>query len=533
METAKVAVAVDVDVHASSASSSSSAVAVDTTHNYIAAATVADAPSKTTTAMTEAKTKTTTTTTTTTTKKKEKKASSVVGVGVGGNIEQQRAKSTYRYVEDVNSGLRLDMELRGIHHNSISDVQSIQVIETCFGKTLVTDGKTQSSAHDECVYHESLVHPAMFWCAHRNGHRRATNDDDAMTGWPKSVFIGGGGELATAREVLRHSSTVKRVVMVDIDPDVVDVCRAYLPEWGGDAVLNHPTLEYVVGDARAYLRDAKIKFDVIIMDVTDPIEYGPAEALYNVEFYDMVKDRLDVGGVFVTQAGSASFVPLGTSSTIVGTNDDGDEDGSDYCVDDGSCLAPIRNTLARVFDNALPYTAPVPSFGEDWGYVIAYDDVDVDTLLSSSNTTNGKITQVSDMAREYIDDMIEERIGTVPGVPDHESVIRGRDRRDGRSRRRNINNNNNNNNATTTERDGTTATTTTTTTTTTTIASNHASSMEGGGGSGSDGRRGGRDVLRHYDGIAHSRLFALSKQLRESIMDDDRVMTEANPIYMY
>ena len=70
---------------------------------------------------------------------------------------------------------------------------STQVIETAaFGRTLVMDDKTQSTEVDEKVYHESLVHPAML--AH---------------GAPKTVFIGGGGEFATAREVLRHKSVEK------------------------------------------------------------------------------------------------------------------------------------------------------------------------------------------------------------------------------------------------------------------------------------------------------------------------------------
>ena len=204
------------------------------------------------------------------------------------------------------------MELRAVLHSSVSDVQSVQVVETCFGKTLVTDGKTQSSAHDECVYHESLVHPAMFWCALRSGVEGggggAATTTATTTMTPRSVFVGGGGELATAREVLRHAG-VTRVVMVDIDPSVVEVCRVHLPEWGGDAVLNDPRLEYVVGDALVYLRNTTERFDVVIMDVTDPIEYGPAEALYNIEFYDMIRDRLEPGGVFVTQAGSAGLVP--------------------------------------------------------------------------------------------------------------------------------------------------------------------------------------------------------------------------------
>ena len=403
-------------------------------------------------------------------------------------IEHQRAKSSLRYVEDVSPGLRLDMDLLRVHHASVSDIQSVQVLETsAFGKTLVTDGKTQSSAFDEAVYHESLVHPAMFYCALRNSSMSSSSPSvpssmsSASASTPRSVLIGGGGELATAREVLRHTS-VSRVVMVDIDPDVVNVCREYLPEWGGDAVLNHPKLEYVVGDARAYVRDANNeKFDVIIMDVSDPIEYGPAEALYNVEFYELVRSRLNGGGVFVTQAGSASFVPM---------QEDGDE---------GSCLAPIRNTLARVFDFAVPYTAPVPSFGEDWGFVLAYDEVDDSNdseggrvTTATSTTTNEKtnVPHPAEMGIDVIDGMIEERVVPVPGVPDHPSVVRGRRK-----------------------------------------AASSSSSSSTAAGVAVAAR--GSDVLRHYDGIVHGRLFALSKPLRGSLGDDGRVMTEANPIFMY
>ena len=71
--------------------------------------------------------------------------------------EQQRAKSAFKYVEDVAPGLRLEMELHSIYHTSISEFQQVQVIDSYFGRTLVTDGKTQSAEHDEFVYHESMV----------------------------------------------------------------------------------------------------------------------------------------------------------------------------------------------------------------------------------------------------------------------------------------------------------------------------------------------------------------------------------------
>jgi spermidine synthase len=112
------------------------------------------------------------------------------------------------------------------------------------------------------------------------------------------VFIGGGGELGTAREVLRHKS-VESVTMVDIDkvvvrgggewsitmrtlllvaltvaPLQVDVCREHLPSWG-DGAADDPRLHLHYDDAKAYLDRTTDTFDVIVMDIADPIEAGP------------------------------------------------------------------------------------------------------------------------------------------------------------------------------------------------------------------------------------------------------------------
>ena len=223
-------------------------------------------------------------------------------------IDKERSKSGFKYVEDVAPGLKLEMDLKTIYHTSISEFQEVLVIDSYFGRTLVTDGKTQSSEHDEFVYHESLVHPPLFWSALLSGESQP--DGTRIPGSaPKSVFIGGGGELATAREVLKHKS-IERLVMVDIDPTVVEVCKTYMPQWGGEAVINHPKMELIVGDAHKYLMETQEKFDVIIMDISDPIEAGPGIALYTQEFYRRAAEVLNEEcGVFVTQAGSAGFVP--------------------------------------------------------------------------------------------------------------------------------------------------------------------------------------------------------------------------------
>ncbi|KAL7578412.1 hypothetical protein ACA910_012809 [Epithemia clementina (nom. ined.)] len=246
------------------------------------------------------------------------------------------------------------MNLKRVMHSTRSEHQDIDIIETCFGKTLVTDGLTQSSEFDEFVYHETLVHPAMIKFASEGKG-------------PESVFIGGGGELATMREVLRHKS-VKRVVMVDLDQKIVELCKEYLPEWGGEKVASEPRATLVFGDAHEYILNTEEVFDVIIMDISDPVEAGPGIALYTKEFYEFALTKLSRGGVFVTQAGMASVVPSITANSN---------------LEDAMCFAPIRNTLASVFDVAMPYKVNIPSFGTDWGFVMAFNS---DDPAGSSNS---------------------------------------------------------------------------------------------------------------------------------------------------
>jgi len=299
-------------------------------------------------------------------------------------IQDQRDKAGFWFTEDIAPGLKVDMILKRILESTESKYQKIDAIETFFGKTLVTDGKTQSAEFDEFVYHESLVHPSLI--------KSALLADGAGVSGPKSVFIGGGGELATAREVLRHES-VERVVMVDLDKKVTDVCRKHLPEWGGDAVANNPRLELIFGDAYEYMLNTEEKFDVIIMDISDPIEAGPGIMLYTKEFYDHALTRLNMPhGVFVTQSGSADPIPF--PHTEANTESD------------TTCFGPIRNTLSTIFDCVAPYSVHIPSFGGNWGYTMAYM-----APPGSSETEKSKFLQdwcrVSD---DTIDTLVADRI---------------------------------------------------------------------------------------------------------------------------
>ena len=116
------------------------------------------------------------------------------------------------HYELITEGLMQLERVREVLFEGDSPYQHVLIQDAeCFGRSLVLDDKTQSTELDEFVYHEALVQPAMM--AHPN---------------PRTVFIAGGGEGATAREALRHRS-VERVVMVDLDELVVNMCKKYLP----------------------------------------------------------------------------------------------------------------------------------------------------------------------------------------------------------------------------------------------------------------------------------------------------------------
>jgi len=238
--------------------------------------------------------------------------------------------------EPIKSGLKSKCKLVRNIAETKSPFQQIGIIELVnFGKVLVLDGFTQSAQADEHIYHETLAHPALLH--HPN---------------PKTVFIGGGGEMATAREVLRHKS-VEKLIMCDIDKQVVDLSCKYLEEWGGNEVFKDPRFECYYEDAKKFVEEYKgPKFDVVIMDVADPIEAGPGIALYFQEYYKNLLEKVNPGFVFVTQSGPCGLL----------TKEE--------------CFTTINRTLASVFDVVMPMHHFIPSFHDMWGWNIAYNRAD-------------------------------------------------------------------------------------------------------------------------------------------------------------
>lgn len=235
------------------------------------------------------------------------------------------------YLETVFPDLAIMLQVRSVHYSGATSYQNVEVLESeTFGRSLVLDGKTQSTESDEFVYHEALVHPPML--LHPN---------------PRTVFIGGGGEGGTLREVLSHSS-VERVVMLDLDREVVELCRRYLPNHSQGS-FDDPRVELIHQDAREFLANTGEAFDVMIMDLVDPMEGGPAYLLYTEEYYRIAKAKLAPSGILVTQSGPAGLLSY------------------------QECFTTIYQTLAGVFQHTMALQAHVPAFQTLWGFTVASD----------------------------------------------------------------------------------------------------------------------------------------------------------------
>lgn len=213
-------------------------------------------------------------------------------------------------------------------YSSKTQFQDIEIVETdFFGRCLILDGKIQSAQFDEYIYHEALIHPAMI-----------------LHPLPKKILVVGGGEGAVLREILKYTS-VEKLVMVDIDREVVEICKRYLPSWSQGAYEDNRVKTYFM-DARKYLEENTDRWDLIFMDLTEPLDDNASYLLFTKEFYSLAAERLEKGGGIALQAGN--FNP-GLFQ----------------------CHAAIFNTLQLVFKHVDSYGTFIPSFDTKWGFIYA------------------------------------------------------------------------------------------------------------------------------------------------------------------
>lgn len=188
-------------------------------------------------------------------------------------------------------GVKINIEITETLVDERSEWGRLQVFDTpFFGRMLVIDGIVQVTESDEFIYHEMMVTlPGL------------------QHGDPQSVLITGGGDGGALKQALRFDG-LRRATQVEIDEAVSRVCRRHLPTVAGDA-FEHPKTRLVWRDAYAFVGDTDEHFDVIVLDLTDPVEGSPAARLFDEEFLRLVERRLNPGGIVMTQCGSLIFQP--------------------------------------------------------------------------------------------------------------------------------------------------------------------------------------------------------------------------------
>ena len=189
---------------------------------------------------------------------------------------------TEEHTDKVRFSIKVDEQL----YSGKSDFQRIDVFKSQeFGTFFTLDGLMMVTEKDEFIYHDMIVHVPM-----------ATNPNI------KNVLVIGAGDGGTVRELTRYE-TIEKIDMVEIDKLVVDVCREYLPQTANK--LDDPRVSLFFEDGLKFVRSVENKYDLIIVDSTDP--FGPGEGLFTREFYGNCFKALKEDGILVNQNESPYF----------------------------------------------------------------------------------------------------------------------------------------------------------------------------------------------------------------------------------
>ncbi len=213
-------------------------------------------------------------------------------------------------------GFRMTYEVELVLYETKTEHQQLILFQhKFFGKVLMLDGATQVTSKDEFVYHEMMTHVPIF--AHGN---------------VKEVLIVGGGDCGIAEEVLKHKA-VRRITQVEIDASVVEFSKEHFPEFT-QPVLGNKRFDLIIDDGMNYVAKTARRFDVIIVDSTDP--QGPGKILFSEKFYRGCRRCMTKGAVMVTQNG----VPI---------------------LQAGELIAGISK-LRKLFADGYCYVAAIPTY---------------------------------------------------------------------------------------------------------------------------------------------------------------------------
>lgn len=270
--------------------------------------------------------------------------------------------------------------------------QKIELVDTeQFGRTLLLDGITQVGERTEFLYHEPMVHPAL--CSHPK---------------PQNVLVVGAGDGGILREVLKYP-TVERVELAELDGDVVEFSKKYLADMNGGS-LTDPRVEVCIVDGRKHVEQNRGKYDVVIMDMTDP--FGPSKMLYTKEFFKAVKRSLrGPEGLFVMHTESPITRPVAVDC--------------------------IRRTLGSVFTNVRSVYLYIEMYATLWSIAVSSDSTDIARCKSGVidrrlkkygieglKVYTGATHEKMQVAFPFVDQLIDNAKGRIitdakPDFPDH------------------------------------------------------------------------------------------------------------------
>lgn len=228
----------------------------------------------------------------------------------------------------INPSLKAELKGRIIAREKTLFQEILVFDSPVFGKMMLIGQEghfiVQFSMRDEKHYHETVAHPPLSLHPH-----------------PSRVLIIGGGDGGVLREVLKHP--IEKVTIAELDPQAISISREHFPSLSNGA-FDDPRVKIKSGDGRKFLEETNETFDVVILDLTDP--EGPSKMLFTKEFYELLKSRMNKGGVLSTQT-SSYFEP--------------------------HVLGRVNAALSHVFSNVASYANFVPSFMVLETYTLATD----------------------------------------------------------------------------------------------------------------------------------------------------------------
>ena len=186
------------------------------------------------------------------------------------------------HTPDVKHSIRVNRHL----YSQRSEYQQIDIYDTPeFGKVLTLDGNVMLTERDEFIYDEMITHVPM-----------------AVHPHIQDVLVIGAGDGGVVRELARYES-IRSIDLVEMDEQVVEACRRYLPE--NACRLDDARVHMYFDNALRFIRRRKAQYDLIIVDSTDP--FGPSEGYFTREFYGICYNALRDDGIMVNQQGSPFY----------------------------------------------------------------------------------------------------------------------------------------------------------------------------------------------------------------------------------